>query len=154
MTLVNPAIGGTTLSQNTVLIPRWLQEAPAPDLVLVWFGGNDWTTGVRGERYRQYLELAVDRIRRQTKGQAEVLIMTTCPGFAAWDTYNELCVAAGQVAQSRKTGFVDVAAAFHEAGTREEALKRKYWAWDNVHLGSGGHDLVTKLVAAAVAGRP
>lgn len=26
VTLVNPAIGGTTLSQNVVLIPRWLQE--------------------------------------------------------------------------------------------------------------------------------
>ena len=28
VTLVNPAIGGTTLSQNVILVPRWLQERP------------------------------------------------------------------------------------------------------------------------------
>ena len=44
--LINPAIGGTTLSQNVILTPRWLQETPAPDLVTIWFGGNDWDTGV------------------------------------------------------------------------------------------------------------
>ncbi len=49
VTLVNPAIGGTTLSQNVILMPRWLQESPSPDLVVIWFGGNDWDTGVRGD---------------------------------------------------------------------------------------------------------
>jgi lysophospholipase L1-like esterase len=42
VTLVNPAIGGTTLSQNLILIPRWLHDTPRPDLVTVWFGFNDW----------------------------------------------------------------------------------------------------------------
>jgi len=149
--LVNPAIGGTTLSQNTILIPRWLREAPQPDLVAIWFGGNDWDTGVRGQRYKQYLELAVDRVRRATKGQAEVLIMTTCPGFAAWDARSELCQAACDVARERKTGFVDAAGDFHKAGSREEALKRQYWVWDNVHLGPGGHELIADAVAAAIA---
>ena len=151
VTLVNPAIGGTTLSQNVILMPRWLQEAPSPDLVLIWFGGNDWDTGVRGERYRQYLEMAIDRVRRATKGQAEVLVMTTCPGFAAWETRNELCRAAFEAARERKTGFVDAAAAFHKAGSREEALKRQYWAWDNVHLGPGGHALIADTVFQAIA---
>jgi len=54
----------------------------------------DWDSNVRGPRYKEYLEMAVDRVRRATKGQAEVLLMTTCPGFAAWETRNELCVAA------------------------------------------------------------
>ncbi len=150
VTLVNPAIGGTTLSQNVILMPRWLQDAPAPDLVTIWFGGNDWDSGVRGDRYRQYLEMAVDRVRRATKGQAEVLVMTTCPGFAAWETRNELCRAAFEVARERKTGFVDAATAFHKAGSREEALKRQYWAWDNVHLGAGGHALIADAVLRAI----
>ena len=150
VTLVNPAIGGTTLSQNVILMPRWLQDAPSPDLVTIWFGGNDWDSGVRGPRYRQYLEMAVDRVRRATKGQAEVLVMTTCPGFAAWETRNELCRAAFEVARERKTGFVDAATAFHKAGSREEALKRQYWAWDNVHLGAGGHALIADTVLRAI----
>ena len=151
VTWVNPAIGGTTLCQNVILIPRWLQDAPSPDLVLIWFGGNDWDSGVRGERYRQYLEMAVDRVRRATEGRAEVMIMTTCPGFAMWETRNELCRAAFDVARERKTGFVDVAGAFYKAGSRDEALKRKYWVWDNVHLGPGGHTLVADVVFRAIA---
>lgn len=150
VTLVNPAIGGTTLSQNVILLPRWLRAAPMPDLVIIWFGGNDWDSNVRGPRYQEYLELAVDRVRRATKGQAEVLLMTTCPGFAAWETRNELCVAAYEVARARKTGFVDAATAFHQAGTREEALRRQYWVWDNVHLGPGGHELIAETVCAAI----
>ena len=146
MKLVNPAIGGTTLSQNVILMPRWLREAPAPDLVIIWFGGNDWDSGVRGPRYKEYLTMAVDRVRRETKGHADVLVMTTCPGFAAWETRNELCVAAYEVARDLKTGFVDAATAFHKASSREEALRRKYWAWDNVHLGPGGHELIADAV--------
>jgi lysophospholipase L1-like esterase len=150
VTLVNPAIGGTTLSQNVILMPCWLREAPAPDLVIIWFGGNDWDSGVRGPRYKEYLNMAVDRVRRETKGHADVLVMTTCPGFAAWETRNELCVAAYEVAQERKTGFLDAATAFLKAGSRAEALQRKYWAWDNVHLGPGGHTLVAETVFAAI----
>jgi hypothetical protein len=96
------------------------------------------------------VEMAIDRVRRATKGQAEVLVMTTCPGFAAWDTRNELCRAAFEVARQRKTGFVDAATAFHKAGSREEALNRNYWAWDNVHLGFGGHALIADLVFRAI----
>jgi lysophospholipase L1-like esterase len=150
VTLVNPAIGGTTLSQNVILIPRWLREAPTPDLVIIWFGGNDWDSNVRGLRYKEYLELAVDRVRRVTKGQADVLLMTTCPGFAAWETRHELCVATYEVAQERQTGFVDAATVFHKAGSREEALRRQYWVWDNVHLGPGGHTLIADTVFAAI----
>jgi lysophospholipase L1-like esterase len=150
VTLVNPSIGGTTLSQNVILMPRWLRTAPAPDLVIIWFGGNDWDNNVRGPRYQEYLEIAVDRVRRATKGQAEVLLMTTCPGFAAWETRDELCAAAQDVARERKTGFVDAAGAFHKAGSREEALRREYWVWDNVHLGPGGHALIADTVATAI----
>src|SRR5947209_8344333 len=52
ITIVNPAIGGTQLRQNLVLIPRWLAHAPEPDLVTVFFGGNDWEAGMRGGQFR------------------------------------------------------------------------------------------------------
>ena len=53
VTVINPAIGGTQLRQNLVLIPRWLQQASEPDLVTVFFGGNDWESGMRGEQFQQ-----------------------------------------------------------------------------------------------------
>ena len=43
---------------------------------------NDWDAGARGPDWRDKLRLAVDRIRRLTKGRAEVLLMTTCPALA------------------------------------------------------------------------
>ena len=101
---------------------------------------------MRGPRYKQYLRMAVDRVRRLTKGQAEIVVMTTCPGFAAWETTAELSKAAYAVAKEQNTGFADAAGAFHKAGSREEALKRQYWVWDNVHLGPGGHELIADTV--------
>ena len=77
--------------------------------------------------------------------------MTTCPGFGAWHTMDELCRATSEVAREEKTGFVDMAGAFYAVGTREEALKRQYWVWDNVHLGPAGHNLTAEKVAAAIA---
>ena len=31
-------------------MPRWLKDDPKPDLVTIWFGGNDYDNGVRGEQ--------------------------------------------------------------------------------------------------------
>jgi lysophospholipase L1-like esterase len=146
VTIVNPAIGGTTLSQNLVLLPRWSAEAPSPDLVTIWFGGNDWETGVRGERFSQYLRLAVDRIRRQTKGSADIVLMTPCPSFDHWDTMKELEQATRDVAKETGVALVDEAAAFRKAGSPAEALKRDYWAWDKVHLGRGGQELAASEI--------
>ncbi len=151
VTLVNPSIGGTTLSQNLILMPRWGKEAPSPDLVTVWFGGNDWDTQVRGPRFREYLDLAVDRIRRQTHGSADIILMTTCPGYERWEMYSELEKAARDVAAEKQTGLADIAVDFRKAaGSPAEGLKQEYWAEDKVHLGAKGKqtakDSVLKLL--------
>ncbi|HWH68351.1 MAG TPA: GDSL-type esterase/lipase family protein [Candidatus Sulfotelmatobacter sp.] len=152
--LINPAIGGTTLSQNIVLMPRWLREAPSPDLVTVWFGFNDWDSGVRGERFKEYLRLAVERIRRQTRGSADVLLLTTNPAFSRWDTMKEMEQAARAVAQEQRTGLVDIAAEFRKAGSPEQALQQAYWAWDKTHLGTNGHQLVATTLIKALYATP
>ncbi|MGE5611745.1 MAG: GDSL-type esterase/lipase family protein [Bacillota bacterium] len=148
--VVNPAIGGTTLSQNMVLMPRWGKDAPSPDLVTIWFGGNDWDTGVRAERFSQYLRLAVDRIRRQTHGSADILLMTTCPAHGRWETMKELEQAVRDVAKDKQTGLADIAAEFRKAASADEALKQEYWAWDKVHLGGKGHALTEDVVFRAI----
>lgn len=152
--IINPAIGGTTLSQNIILIPRWAREAPSPDLVTILFGGNDWDSNVRGERFAQYLRMAVERIRRETSGSADILILSSCPAHARWETYKELEQAAATVAKETETAYADLAAAFRAAGqTPEQALKQTLWAWDKVHLGPKGHELVRDVVMAALEGR-
>lgn len=148
--LVNPAIGGTTLSQNIVLMPRWGKAAPSPDLVVVWFGGNDWDNNVRGQRFAECLRLAVDRIRRQTHGSADVLLLTTGPAHDRWETQGELEQAVRDVAKERKTGLADVAADFRKAGSPDEAMKQQYWAWDKVHLGAKGHEVARDAVLRAI----
>jgi hypothetical protein len=116
----------------------------------VCFGFNDWDSKVRKARFKEYLNLAVDRIGRMTGGSADILLIATCPAHARWETMNELCQAAGEVAKERKTGLADIATAFHKAGSADEALKKEYWAWDKTHLGSAGHDLVAQTVMAAI----
>ena len=147
--LVNPAIGGTQLTQNLVLMPRWLKDNPEPDLVTVWFGFNDWDAGMRGEHFAEVLRFAVDRIRRLTKGRSEVMLVTTCPALPRWDTMEELAQAVRTVAAEEKTGLADVAAAFHRAGADQSARKTLY-CWDNVHLGRAGHLLAADTVLDAV----
>ena len=146
VTLVNPAIGGTTLSQNLVLMPRWLREAPNPDLVTVWFGFSDWDSGVRGPRFREYLTLAVDRIRARTGGLCDILLLTTCPAFSRWDSMKALEQAVLEVAQEKWTGLADVAGEFHRAGSPERAMEEGYWAWDKTHLGTNGHKVAAETI--------
>lgn len=149
-TLVNPSIGGTTLSQNMVLMPRWLAEAPTPDLVAIWFGGNDWDSNVRGERFAEYLRTAIDRIRRQTHGSADILLMTTLPGRTRWRLTAEIEQAIRDVAAEKKTGLVDAAAEFRKAGSPEAAFNQQYWGWDGRHLGAKGHEIIAAAVLKAL----
>lgn len=151
VTLVNPAIGGTTLSQNIVLMPRWLKDAPSPDLVIVWFGFNDWDAGVRGPRFAEYLRLAVDRIREQTRGSADILLLTTDPAFDRWDTMAEFEQAARDVAREKQTALTDIANDVRKTcASREEALKQSYWAWDKTHLGPAGHERVKESILRTI----
>ncbi len=148
--LVNPAIGGTTLSQNLVLMPRWVRDHPAPDLVTVWFGFNDWDSGVRGPRFKEYLESAVERIRCQTRGAADVLLLTTSPAFSRWDTMKEMEAAVREVAATKGAGLADIAHEFRRVSDPEAALKEGYWAWDKTHLGAKGHETTAATVLKAI----
>lgn len=149
VTLVNPAIGGTLLTQNLVLMPRWLHDTPKPDLVTVWFGGNDWDSGMRRERWLEMLRLAVDRIRRMTGGQSEIILMTTCPGLQRWDTTEELAEGVRIVAAEKKTGLADISGAFHTTGA-DVSTRAPLFAWDRVHLGKAGHELTAQTVLKAI----
>ena len=149
--LINPAIGGTQLSQNLVLMPRWLAACPKPDLVTVWFGYNDWDAGMRGERFTTMLQFTVDRIRRMTNGHSEILLMTTCPAVSRWKTMEALAAAVRAVAVEKRTGLADISATFHEAGT-EESPRLTLFCRDKTHLGPRGHELAARMTLEAITG--
>lgn len=143
-------LGGTQLTQNLVLMPRWLEQTPAPDLVTVWFGCNDWSSGMRKERWPKVLRFAVDRIRRLTRGQSEIILITTCPAIGRWDTMEELAEGVRVVQAEKKTGLAAVAAAFHREGADASARETLYCR-DKTHLGPAGHQLAAETVLKAVA---
>jgi len=145
--IVNPAIGGTELRQNLVLMPRWLAEAPEPDLVTVCFGGNDWNSGMRGPMFQETVRETIDRIRRATKGKADVLILTTVPSLEMWKTRNELGDAARAAVKERKAGLADAEKAFHDTPDDQH---EKLFCSDKVHMGAPGHELLASLVMAAI----
>ncbi len=154
VTLINPAIGGTTLSQNLVLTPRWLKQAPQPDLVTIWFGGNDWDSGVRGPRFTEYLNATIDRIRQATKGHADILLLTTNPSHAGWESMAEMEQSVRNVAKARHCALADIAAEIHKFPSPDEALKQEYWAWDKVHLGPKGHAATQALIMKLISDGP
>jgi lysophospholipase L1-like esterase len=153
VTFVNPAMGGTTLDANLILMPKWLKMTPEPDLVTIWFGFNDYDSGMRGRHFADMLRVAVNRIRRMTNGKAEVMIMTTNPAIVKWTEMEELAEACRSVAAGWKTGLADVSAAFHTAG-KDDAARATLYAWDRTHLGEAGHKLAAETVAAAIAASP
>jgi lysophospholipase L1-like esterase len=147
VTIVNPAMGGTELRQNVILIPRWLAQTPEPDLVTIWFGGNDWNSGMRGEMFNQSVQDAIDRIRRATNNKAGVLVMTTCPTVEKWDAFAELAEAARAAARAKGAALADIYAIFHEEG---KTNPEKLYGHDKVHLGPAGHELVAKTIMDAI----
>jgi len=146
-TIVNPAIGGTLLRQGLVVMPRWLKEAPEPDLVTICYGFNDHDSGMTGEQFLDAYKDAVDRVRRATKGKADVLIITTCPAVPKWDSMAALADACRKAAGEKNAGLADIYAAFHEAGKEN---KERLFCNDKVHMGAPGHELVAKTVLEAI----
>ncbi|MDB5349237.1 MAG: hypothetical protein JWN86_484 [Planctomycetota bacterium] len=147
VTIVNPAIGGTQLRQNLVLIPRWLDVAPQPDLVMIFFGGNDWDAGMRGEEFERTCRDAVDRIRQATLGKADILLLTTNPSAARWDTTAELATACRKAAGARNAGLADTEKAFQAAG---KADRERLFVRDRVHLSRAGHEAVADTIIKAI----
>jgi lysophospholipase L1-like esterase len=147
VSIVNPAIGGTQLRQNLVLIPRWLEEVPKPTLVTIFFGGNDWDAGMRGEEFRRSCVDAVDRVRRATKGEADVLILTTNPSALRWQETKELAEACRTAAADRNSGLADTEKAFHSAGKDN---RDRLFVHDRVHLSRAGHEIVAQTVQNAI----
>lgn len=153
VTIVNPAIGGTQLRSNELLMPRWQKQAPEADLVSVLFGGNDFEAGMKGDMFYDTAKDTIDRIRRTTKGKADVLMLTTVPSVANWDAYKELVDAVKKAAPEKNAGIGDTDAAFHEAGkSNKEAL----FASDKTHMSAAGHELICKTFMDALekAGKP
>jgi lysophospholipase L1-like esterase len=145
--IVNPAMGGTELRQNVILMPRWLKQTPEPDLVTVFFGNNDWEAGMRGPVFLKTHQDAVDRLRRATGGHADVLLMSTCPTFEHPDTLGEMAAACRKVATAQKAGIADVYPAFRAARDDE---REKLYASDKVHLSPAGQKLVAETVLRAL----
>ena len=147
MTIVNPAIGGTQLRQNVILIPRWLATVPEPDLVTIFFGGNDWDSGMRGAEFRRTCTAAVNRVRRATRGKADVLLITTNPSAARWGAIEEVAEACRDAAKDRRAGLADTDRAFVAAGRDNP---NPLFVHDRVHLSKAGHAIVAETVIKAI----
>jgi len=147
VTVINPAIGGTELRQNLIMMPRWLKQAPEPDLVTICFGFNDFSSGMRGAMMQQTLEDGIDRVRRMTHGKSDILLITTCRAVDQWDTMAEMAEAFRKASAAKGVAVADIYNAFGEEGKTD---KEKLFCRDKVHLGPAGHEVVAKTVFEAI----
>ena len=150
--VLNTTVGGHQFTHGLTQMVRWLPRCPAPDLVTVFFGGNERSNGMRAPQFKDGLRRGVDRIRRLTRGKAEILLMTTVPALTSWDgEIREMAEAVREVAAEKKTACADTEKAFRQVGQDEEKRKALF-AWDEVHLGEFGHQVVADVVFEAVVG--
>ena len=154
VTLVNPAMGGTELRQNLVVLPRWTTTTPAPDMVTIFFGYNDWQSGMRHDRFLATEQDAIARVRRATHGRADVLVLTSCPPLTLnnGEALGEMADACREAARSSNAGLCDIYGVFQAVPLADRAALH---AWDGVHLSLPGQQLVAKSVLATLdrAGR-
>lgn len=148
MTLINPALGGTELRQNVVLIPRWVQQNAAPDLVTVLFGANDYASGMRGADFQIAQEDAVRRIRRATGGKSDVLLISPRPNLDNLDALGEMAEATRKAAHSQNAGLADVYKIYRDKSGDLTPL----YGWDKVHLSKEGQEVVSNTVLQALGG--
>lgn len=151
VTLVNPAIGGTELKQNVVLIPRWTATTPKPDLVTICFGFNDWSSGMRPERFKPAMVDAIRRVRRATDGASDVLVIATLPGIPLWDELGGLAQAAREAAAQENAGLCDGYAAFIAAA--KDGGRERLFVDDQVHLSPAGQQVLAKSVLEALVAK-
>ncbi len=144
VTLVNPAIGGTELKQNLVLIPRWTAATPKPDLVTICFGFNDWSSGMRPARFKPALVDAIRRVRKATAGGSDVLVIATLPGIPLWDELGGLAQAARDAATQENAGLCDGYATFLAAA--KDGGRERLYVDDKVHLSPLGQQTLAKAV--------
>ncbi|MBA3699343.1 MAG: CIA30 family protein [Planctomycetes bacterium] len=144
VTLINPAIGGTELKQNLVLIPRWTASTPTPDLVTICFGYNDWSSGMRPERFKPAMVDAIRRVRRSTQGEADVLVIATLPGIPLWNELGGLAQAACEAAKAENAGLCDGYAAFVAAA--KDGGRERLFVDDQVHHSSVGQQVLANAV--------
>ena len=145
--LVNPAIGGTQLRQNVILIPRWLALPPSR----TWSRcSSAVTTGTPGCAARSSPGRARTpwiACERATKGKADVLILTTNPTATRWTETAELAEACRRAARTKNCGLADTERSFHAAG-RED--RDRLYVNDRVHLSRAGHEVVADTVLNAI----
>jgi lysophospholipase L1-like esterase len=146
-TIVNPAIGGTQLRQGQITQTRWLKDTPAPDLVTVFYGGNDYADGMRGPMFEAAQADGVLRLRRATKGAADILLMTTAQGLEKWNQHAELAEATRKAAASTHAGLCDIYAIYDAIPPAERA---ELFCDDKVHMGRRGHAEIAKAVLDAL----
>jgi len=153
-TIVNAAIGGTQLAQGRVIFPRWLKQAPEPDLVTICYGGNDLEGGVTPELFQELQKDMVTRVRRATKGKADVLVMTSVPAIVTWDKMTPLAEACKAAAKATNAGIADTNGAFKIAGKeKKEPLYGNLpgtTTCEGVHMGPPGHEVIAKTVLEAI----
>ena len=102
---------------------------------------------MRGEEFRRSCGDAVDRVRRATRGKADVLIITTNPSAAPVGAIEELAEACRNAARDRHAGLADTDRAFILAGKdKPDPL----FVSDRVHLSRSGHAIVAETVLKSI----
>jgi lysophospholipase L1-like esterase len=161
--VVNAGIGGHSVRAGTIVLPRSIRMMPNPDLVCVMYGANDCkaatgefnNSGFNEDVFARNLEGLIDQVRRQTGGQADIVLISGVPRLdgKTWITtgaVENIVGAYKKVADKKETAFCDT---FPVVLALPVAQKKIYYK-DTVHQKPAGlafiGQILFKTIEAAV----
>ncbi len=150
VSVVHASMAGGRLTECLTQSALWLPIVPEPDLITIWCGAHEHWNKVTLERFRENLRVAVNHLRRLTKGKSEILLFTSLPWRDEPGAMTGFAQVLREAAAENRTGLVDVYAEFTKWADKPELVPWLY-AWDG-HLAAMGHAVVAKEVWEVITG--
>lgn len=158
--VANAGIGGHTARHGMIVLPRSMLSMPEPDLVCIMYGANDCKaanppyqkTGFGEAAFAKNLEALVDQVRRLTRGQADVMLLSgvprlDTPGGTTSGAVEAIVGAVRRVASEKETAFCDTFPAF----LLLNAAEKQEFYMDTIHQTQAGLEFIGKLVYESLA---
>lgn len=150
--VVNAGIGGQTVRGGTILLPRSIRMMPHPDLVCIMYGANDCKavdgkSGFSEEVFARNLEVLIDQVRRQTGGQADIVLLSGVPrldtkSMKTTGAVEKIVQAYKKVSSKKETALCDT---FPVYLALPVAQKKAYYQ-DSVHQKQTGLTFIGQLL--------
>lgn len=140
----NCGVGGHSVRGGEIVLPRSLRAMPDPDMVCIFYGANDCKavsdeSGFDERVFQLQVERLVDKVRQETNGKADILLINGVPRLnkermQSTGEVERISGAFRHVAAEKDTGFLDTMSVYRSLSKKEWDTYYK----DTIHQNAKG----------------